>query len=336
MKAPNTPLDQNADIQWSALSLQPFKRNFYIPHKAVMDRQQNEVDEFRRSKNITVTGDTIVPGPVICFDECNFPSFMMDVIAKQGYYEPTAIQAQGWPIALSGLNLVAIAQTGSGKTLGYVLPAIIHISNQPKLQMGDGPIVLVLAPTRELAQQIQVVANEFGQPLSISSCCLFGGSQREPQIENLQRGCEMVIATPGRLIDFLDRGTIDLKRCTYLVLDEADRMLDLGFEPQIRKIMGFIRPDRQVLMWSATWPQDVQKLAKDYLNKFTHLNVGSLELSANHNILQIVDVCAEHEKDYKLRNLLFQIATEKENKTIIFVKTKKKVDEITKAIMMQG
>lgn len=154
-----------------------------------------------------------------------------------GYTVPTTIQAQGWPIALSGGNLVGIAQTGSGKTLAYILPAMVHISHQPPLQPGDGPIALVLAPTRELAQQIQQVANDFGKFASINNACVFGGAPKEGQNRELQRGCEIVIATPGRLIDFLERGTINLERCTYLVLDEADRMLDMGFEPQIRKIM---------------------------------------------------------------------------------------------------
>lgn len=116
----------------------------------------------------------------------------------------------------------------SGKTLAYILPAIIHINNQPRLYRGDGPIALVLAPTRELAQQIQQVAGEFGSESHVRNTCCFGGASRGPQARDLQRGCEIVIATPGRLIDFLESGQTNLKRCTYLVLDEADRMLDMG------------------------------------------------------------------------------------------------------------
>lgn len=127
----------------------------------------------------------------------------------------------GWPIALSGANMVGIAKTGSGKTLGYIMPAIIHINNQPRLYRGDGPIALVLAPTRELAQQIQQVASEFGSESHVRNTCCFGGASRGPQARDLQRGCEIVIATPGRLIDFLESGQTNLKRCTYLVLDEG-------------------------------------------------------------------------------------------------------------------
>lgn len=130
--------------------------------------------------------------------------------------KPTCIQAQGWPIALSGRNMVGIAQTGSGKTLAYIMPAVLHINEQPRLQRGDGPIVLILAPTRELAQQIQQVATDFGSCTNVSTTCIFGGAPKSPQARDLERGVEIVIATPGRLLDFLERGTTNLKRCTYL------------------------------------------------------------------------------------------------------------------------
>jgi superfamily II DNA/RNA helicase len=123
----------------------------------------------------------------------------------------------------------------------YTLPAIVHINNQSHLARGDGPIALILAPTRELAQQIQQVANDFGASSQIKNTCVFGGAPKAPQARDLERGVEIVIATPGRLIDFLESGKTNLKRCTYLVLDEADRMLDMGFEPQIRKIIEQIR-----------------------------------------------------------------------------------------------
>uniref|UniRef100_M3YT25 RNA helicase n=1 Tax=Mustela putorius furo TaxID=9669 RepID=M3YT25_MUSPF len=250
---------------------------------------------------------------------------VMDVIARQNFTEPTAIQAQGWPVALSGLDMVGIAQTGSGKTLSYLLPAIIHINHQPFLERGDGSICLVLAPTRELAQQVQQVAAEYYR-----STCIYGGAPKGPQIHDLERS-EVCIATPGRLIDFLKCGKTNLRRTTYLVLDEADRMLDMGFEPQIRKTVDQIRPDRQTLMWSATWP----KLAKDFLKDYIHINIGALELSANHNIVQIVDVCHDVEKDKKLIHLMEEIMSEKENKTIGFGETKK-CNELTRKMRRDG
>ena len=186
---------------------------------------------------------------------------------NEKYTAPTPVQAQGWPIALSGQNLVSIAQTGSGKTMGYMLPAIIHCMGQAHLQRGDGPIVLVMAPTRELAQQIQEQAYKFASPCQLRTACLFGGAPKGAQIRDLERGSEIVVATPGRLIDILEMGKVNFKRCTYVVLDEADRMLDMGFEPQIRKILGQIRPDRQMGMWSATWPKEVKRLADDFLGR---------------------------------------------------------------------
>ena len=317
--------------------LEPFEKNFYQTHATAVNRTAEEVEAFRGSLEITVAG-TDVPNPNQTFEEGNFPESVMNEMKKQGFTTPTAIQSQGWPIALSGRDLVGIAQTGSGKTLAYMLPAIVHIQHQQRIQRGDGPIVLVLAPTRELAQQIQSVTNEFGlhsSPL-IRHTCVFGGSPKGPQARDLERGVEVVIATPGRLIDFLERNITNLARCTYLVLDEADRMLDMGFEPQIRKIIEQIRPDRQVLMWSATWPKEVQALAEDFLTDYIQINIGSLNLAANHNIRQMVDICQEEEKEGKLLNLLQEIAADRSNKIIVFVETKKKVEDILKSIRREG
>jgi ATP-dependent RNA helicase DDX5/DBP2 len=188
-------------------------------------------------------------------------------------------------MALSGRDVVAIAQTGSGKTIAFALPAMLHINayasplsrlcvtdeshRQPLLSPGDGPIALILAPTRELAVQIQQECTKFGSNSRIRNTAIYGGAPKGPQIRDLTRGVEVVIATPGRLIDMLETGKTNLRRVTYLVMDEADRMLDMGFEPQIRKIVSQIRPDRQTLMFSATWPKDVQKLASVCTDKFS-------------------------------------------------------------------
>ncbi|XP_017781503.1 PREDICTED: DEAD-box ATP-dependent RNA helicase 20-like isoform X2 [Nicrophorus vespilloides] len=320
---------------WDMRALKPIMKNFYMPHANVQNRTEGHVHKYREGKDIIVRGNN-VPYPNETFEEGNFPDYVMNEISKQGFAEPTAIQAQGWPIALSGRDMVGIAQTGSGKTLAYMLPATIHINNQQRPQCGEGPIALVLAPTRELAQQIQKVARDLGQTTMIRNTCIFGGSPKGPQARDLERGVEIVIATPGRLIDFLEKGTTNLTRCTYLVLDEADRMLDMGFEPQIRKIIEQIRPDRQVLMWSATWPKQVQALAEEFLDDYIQINIGGLALSANHNIRQIVDVCEESDKEGKLCQLLKEIGSDRNNKIIIFVETKKKVDDITKTIRREG
>lgn len=347
--------------------LDPFEKNFYVVHANNATRSEEEVNAFRNSFQITVAGNGC-PAPIQSFEESNFPESVMKEMQKQAFTAPTAIQSQGWPIALSGRDMVGIAQTGSGKTLAYMLPAIVHIQHQKRLQRGDGPICLVLAPTRELAQQIQMVTNDFGNqsnPL-VRHTCIFGGSPKGPQARDLDRGVEVVIATPGRLIDFLERGITNLARCTYLVLDEADRMLDMvsfdfrlasgrkiptvtliilicplipsiqGFEPQIRKIIEQIRPDRQVLMWSATWPKEVQTLAEDFLNDYIQINIGSLSLAANHNIRQIIQICQEEEKETRIISLLQEIAADRTNKIIVFVETKKKVEDILKLIRREN
>ncbi|XP_071758094.1 putative ATP-dependent RNA helicase DDX17 [Centroberyx gerrardi] len=329
------PGDRLRKKKWDLNELPKFEKNFYSEHPEVQRLSQYDIEEFRRKKEITVRGSGC-PKPVTNFNQAHFPQYVMDVLMQQNFKEPTAIQAQGFPLALSGRDMVGIAQTGSGKTLSYLLPAIVHINHQPYLERGDGPICLVLAPTRELAQQVQQVAYDYGKSSRIKSTCVYGGAPKGPQIRDLERGVEICIATPGRLIDFLEAGKTNLRRCTYLVLDEADRMLDMGFEPQIRKIVDQIRPDRQTLMWSATWPKEVRQLAEDFLKDYVQINVGALELSANHNILQIVDVCMESEKDNKLLQLMEEIMAEKENKTIIFVETKKRCDDLTRRMRRDG
>ncbi|CAG0916311.1 unnamed protein product [Notodromas monacha] len=322
-------------IKWDVSSLIPFQKNFYTPTSKVASRPTADVDRYRAEHDITMVGRDI-PKPIVTFEEANLPDFLMDEFQKQGYTAPTPIQAQGWPMALSGRDMVGVAQTGSGKTLAYLLPAFIHIKHQPRLDRGDGPIVVCLAPTRELAQQIQDVAAQFGRFFDVRSACVFGGAPKGPQLRQLSQGVEILVATPGRLIDFLELDKTNFRRTTYLVLDEADRMLDMGFEPQIRKIVGQIRPDRQTLMWSATWPKEVRKLAEDFLTDYIQVNVGSLQLSANHSILQIVDVCQEWEKDEKLFRLLEEISQNRERKTLIFTETKKGADELTRRMRREG
>jgi len=293
------------------------------------------VEEWRRKAEITVAGPR-VPKPVRTFIEASVPEFMLQEIMKAGFTEPTAIQSQGWPMALSGRDMVGIAQTGSGKTLSFLVPAVVHIIAQPELKPGDGPIVLILAPTRELAVQIQEECAKFGSSSKIKSTCVYGGVSKGTQIRELKRGVEVVVATPGRMIDLLETGCTNFRRVTYLVLDEADRMLDMGFEPQIRAVVSQIRPDRQTLLWSATWPKEVQILAKDFLNSdFIQVNIGSLDLQANKHITQIVEIVRdEQEKNQRLLKYLQEDA--KNQRTIIFVDTKKMADSLCSQLRRSG
>lgn len=309
-----------------------------------MDLDEATIDNFRKENSLTLTGIDI-PKPVMKFSSSQWPAQITAILESKGFDKPTAIQAQGWPMALTGRNVVGIAQTGSGKTLSFILPAILHILGQPPLQRGDGPVALVLAPTRELACQIQEVAQEYGRVVDIRNSCLYGGASKGPQIGELQRSPQIVIATPGRLLDLLQMGKTTLRSVTYLVLDEADRMLDMGFEQDLRKILAQIRPDRQLLMWSATWPKNVQKLARDFLSEdHIKVQIGSTKLTANKRIKQHVEVVQEYEKEAKLSQLLVDIwgkipgdeASKKMERTIIFTNKKYVCENLLNALWDQN
>jgi ATP-dependent RNA helicase DDX5/DBP2 len=321
-------------VNWTTTTLTRFEKNFYAEDKRVTARSDRDVAAFRAEQQMTIAG-TNVPKPIQSFDEAGFPDYIMSEISKMGFTKPSAIQAQAWPIALSGRDVVAIAETGSGKTIGFALPGMVHINAQPVLAPGDGPIALILAPTRELAVQIQTECTRFGRSSRLRNCAVYGGVPKGPQIRDLSRGAEIVIATPGRLIDMIEGGKLNLRRVTYLVMDEADRMLDMGFEPQIRKIVDQIRPDRQTLMFSATWPKEVQRMAHDFLNNFVQVNIGSMELTANHNVKQVIEVCDPYDKRAKLIHHLDYISQENA-KVLIFTATKRVADEITKYLRQDG
>lgn len=313
---------------WSNIQLIPFEKNFYREHPAVAARSEEDVQAFRHSNSMTIFGHGI-PKPVHSFLEASFPDYIVNTLQKQGFTNPTAIQAQGWPMAMSGRDMIGIAQTGSGKTMAYLLPAIVHINAQPPVRRGDGPVALILAPTRELALQIQAEADKFCYAAQLRSTCLYGGAPKGPQSRALYNGVEICIATPGRLLDLLNEGRTNLRRITYLVMDEADRMLDMGFEPQIRKIVDQIRPDRQTLMWSATWPREVQSLARDFLNDPIQVNIGSLEISANERVTQKIIPCSGYDKMRMLVEELSSIMAGAEaGKVIIFVGKKITADEV--------
>lgn len=210
-----------------------------------INEETNQISpkEFLRQNDIVVKGRD-APGPYITLEECSWPPEIVEKLEKQNITAPTPIQAQTWPIVLHERDLVGIAQTGSGKTLGYILPAFVKLMNE--VENIKGHRVLVLAPTRELAQQIQAVTRDFKL---FRSVCLFGGASRNVQMNALREtNAPIVIATPGRLNDFIENGFINLMNINYLVLDEADRMLDMGFEPQIRKIIRRIPEKRQTLV----------------------------------------------------------------------------------------
>ena len=322
-------------INWESemVNLPSIEKNFHVEHPEVKSMSPEQCRKILMDANISIKGSPPIPKPLSRFAHAQLPDYIMNLIAKEGFPNPTSIQSIGWPIAMSGRDSVCVAQTGSGKTLGFVMPALLHVAAQAPLRTGDGPIVLILAPTRELVMQISKDASTFGRPGGVLNAAVFGGVSRNGQANSLRQGVEICVATPGRLLDFLESGVTNLKRVTYLVLDEADRMLDMGFEPQIRKIVSQIRPDRQTLMWSATWPKEIQKMAREFCKEDPVLiTVGTSSLQANADVDQQVTVVdSESDKRDAFKSWMKTIFT-KNSKMIIFTDTKKAADNLCREL----
>jgi len=323
-------------VEWDKVTLEKFEKHFFYEHPNITAWPQHEVDQWRITTQMVVTGQNC-PKPVRTFEEAGLPDYILQEVQKAGFRAPTPIQSQGWTMALTGRDVVGIAQTGSGKTLGFVLPAIIHINAQPLLKPGDGPIALVVAPTRELACQIEEECARFGRSSSLKVACVYGGVPKRKQVYALQTGVEILICTPGRLLDFLERGTTNLRRVTYLVFDEADRMLDMGFEPQIRSLVSQIRPDRQVLMWSATWPQEVKTLASDFLpNDLLMIRIGRHDATTCESITQVVRIVSKFQKENLLNESLRTYVQQYEGKVLVFTATKRMCDQLARGLNRSG
>ncbi|KAM3960140.1 putative ATP-dependent RNA helicase DDX23 [Aphomia sociella] len=315
---------------------------------------------FREDYNITIKGGKI-PNPIRSWKEVSFHNDIMEIINKVGYKSPTPIQRQAIPIGLQNRDIIGVAETGSGKTLAFLIPLLTWIQSLPKserLEDADqGPYAIILAPTRELAQQIEEETNKFGIPLGITSVVVVGGLSREEQGFKLRMGCEIVIATPGRLIDVLENRYLVLNRCTYVVLDEADRMIDMGFEPDVQKILEYmpvsnIKPDtdaaedasvllanyntkkkyRQTVMFTATMPPAVERLARTYLRRPAIVYIGSVGKPVDRTE-QVVYMIGENEKRRKLTEILQRGV---EPPIIIFVNQKKGADVLAKGLEKLG
>lgn len=298
-----------------------FEKNFYRPVNTLTEAQAKNL---RDIANMKLSGNDI-PLPVRDFVSLGFHPKVVESFQRKGYEEPTPIQAQGWPMALQGRDMVGIADTGSGKTISFVLPALMHAKAQTPLRENDGPIVLILAPTRELVNQIEEVVSEYAGFYDLRSVAVYGGASIVPQKKAIIRGCEILVATPGRLIDLHDQGFCPLGRVSFLVLDEADRMLDMGFEPQLQRIIPKTNKSRQTLMWSATWPREVRKLAAEYASDYIQVTIGDDQLRANIKITQEIEVMSWQDKKNKLLDRLSHSGGEK---VIIFCNMKRTCDVI--------
>ncbi|KAI9683350.1 MAG: DEAD-box ATP-dependent RNA helicase [Trizodia sp. TS-e1964] len=313
-------------------------------------KQQTGIN-FEKYDDIPVEASgTNVPDPVNQFSNPPLDPHLITNIELASYKVPTPVQKYSIPIVMGGRDLMACAQTGSGKTGGFLFPilsqAFINGPSAAPQQASGGygygrqrkayPTSLILAPTRELVSQIYEESRKFAYRSWVRPCVVYGGADIGSQLRQVERGCDLLVATPGRLVDLIERGRISLANIKYLVLDEADRMLDMGFEPQIRRIVeGEDMPPtagRQTLMFSATFPRDIQMLARDFLKDYVFLSVGRVG-STSENITQKI----EYVEDMDKRSMLLDILhTHGAGLTLIFVETKRMADSLSEFLINQS
>lgn len=320
--------------------------------KALEDMTERDWRIFREDFNIQFKGNTSIL-PIRNWEEGDIPKELRKAIEKVGYKKPSPIQMAAIPLGLAGRDVIGVAETGSGKTCAFMIPMLAYIMKQPPMNetnCADGPYAVVLAPTRELAQQIEEEAIKLAHFCGFKTISVVGGQSIEEQGAKLRRGCEIVIATPGRLLDCLERSYCVLNQCNYIVLDEADRMIDLGFEPQVNSVMDAmpssnLKPEdeddlkldgtkvyRTTYMFSATMPPPVERLARKYMRKPIVINIGRAG-QATDNVTQRVLMVKENEKPSRLEQELHLVS---DKRAIVFVNTKRQCDNVFNQLEGQG
>ncbi|CAH2059545.1 unnamed protein product [Thlaspi arvense] len=320
------------------------------------DKRLEEMTErdwriFREDFNISYKGSRI-PRPMRSWEESRLSSELLKAVERAGYKKPSPIQMAAIPLGLQQRDVIGIAETGSGKTAAFVLPMLAYISRLPPMSEEnetEGPYAVVMAPTRELAQQIEEETVKFAHYLGFRVTSIVGGQSIEEQGLKITQGCEIVIATPGRLIDCLERRYAVLNQCNYVVLDEADRMIDMGFEPQVAGVLDAmpssnLKPEneeeeldekkiyRTTYMFSATMPPGVERLARKYLRNPVVVTIGTAGKTTD-LISQHVIMMKESEKFFRLQKLLDELG---DKTAIVFVNTKKNADSIAKNLDKAG
>lgn len=315
-----------------------FRKNFYTETSEITKMSEAEVKEYRRSMDNMKIRGIKCPRPIKNWFQCGLSNRILEIIAEQKYEKPTSIQSQAIPVIMSGRDLIGIAKTGSGKTMAFVLPMLRHVMDQPRIGINDGPIGLIMTPTRELAMQTYTECCKFTKSLGLNVVCAYGGAPIKDQIADLKRGAEIVICTPGRMIDLLlaNSGKVtNLRRITYLVLDEADRMFDMGFGPQVLKIIGNIRPDKQAVLFSATFPKQMDILARKVLHKPIEIVVGGVSTVCD-DVEQIVEVVQEDEKFLRLLQVLGEWHEIQTEQILIFVDRQDAADHLLRDLLKRG
>lgn len=264
------------------------------------------------------------------FEEFGLPGEILRAIAEEGYSEPTPVQRKAIPIVLAGFDMLVGSQTGSGKTAGFVLPMLCRLHLSPR---GRGPVrALILTPTRELAAQVGESVSVYGKYLPIKSTVVFGGVNINPQIKTLRHGVDILIATPGRLLDHVSQGTVDLSKVQMLVLDEADRMLDMGFINDIRKILAVLPKERQNLLFSATFSDEIKRLADGFLKSPKTIEVTR----PNSTVESISQVIHPVDNKRKRELLSFLISTNKWRQVLVFTRTKHGANRLAEQLGKDG
>ncbi|KAF8558852.1 P-loop containing nucleoside triphosphate hydrolase protein [Imleria badia] len=328
-----------AAVDHSRVKYESFRKEFYAPPPDIAAMTDEEADLLRLELDGIKIRGVDCPRPVTKWSHFGLPASCLDVIKRLNYTAPTAIQAQAIPAIMSGRDVIGVAKTGSGKTIAFLLPLFRHIKDQRPLEQMEGPLAIVMTPTRELAVQIHRECKPFLRVMNLRAVCAYGGSPIKDQIAELKKGAEIIVCTPGRMIDLLTANSgrvTNLKRVTYVVLDEADRMFDMGFEPQVMKIVNNIRPDRQTVLFSATFPKQMDSLARKILQKPLEITVGGRSVVAA-EIEQLVEVRPEETKFNRLLEILGQMYNEDpECRTLIFVDRQEAADNLLRDLMRKG
>jgi ATP-dependent RNA helicase DDX23/PRP28 len=329
--------------------------------KRLEDMRERDWRIFKEDFNISTKGGSI-PNPMRNWKESGLPESLLTIIDQVGYTDPSPIQRASIPIALQSRDLIGIAVTGSGKTAAFLLPLLTYIKALPPLDKenrGDGPYAIILAPVRELAQQIELEANKFANPLGFRCVSIVGGHSIEEQVNELSKGAEIVIATPGRLVDCLERRVLMMNQCCYVIMDEADRMIDMGFEESVNKILDALpvaneKPDtddaedtvamstllgdtlryRQTMMFTATMPPLVERIARKYLRRPAIVNIGNVGEAVETVEQRVEFVQGDDKRKARLEQILQ--SGEFQPPFIVFVNVKKNCDSIASAIRRMG
>ena len=276
--------------------------------------------------------ENLAPSLAVSFDNFELPELMLATLAREGLITPTPIQKMSIPPLLKGKDLIGLAQTGTGKTAAFLLPIMTQLGYGSAVRAGQPPKALILAPTRELANQIEQNVRKLSADLNIRHLAVFGGARYDAQIRSLRRGVDIVVATPGRLEDLMDRGAFDPSGITHFVLDEADHMLDLGFYPPIKRIASSLPHKRQTMLFSATMPPEIEKLANEFLTNPVYIKAPQTGITAD-KVTQHVTLMAEGDKRDRLCDILNEKNT---GQTLIFVRTKRRADTLAKFMRVRG